>query len=200
MTKSFFGAAIALFFLASVPPMQGQFEQPPLPVCFQFDTVDLVGSFESYDLAGDSFGTPGDLSMSTSLAIDGSVTEGRYEISELSVQAVCTILPQNDGAPTAPMCFIEADMTFCVKRRRDGDEGCSIDFSGRFMATGTGPRAYTITGGMDDFFGAFGTFNPVFPSDPVDLPVTLPTDIHLCFHGEPTGEGGGRGGDSGRDN
>lgn len=66
---------------------------------------------------------------------------------KIAYKSICVITRDQDP-PSSPTCFYEFELDFCPR----GDK-CR---KGRFTAHGSGPRNLQITGGSDDFFGAYG--------------------------------------------
>jgi len=171
--------------------------------------------FPSYITSGDM--TIGELytgveGVPTQLGTSGALV---FKDIEIAYKSVCIVT--KDQNPTqvfppidtsSPTCFYEFELGYCVPRfatsvgtpdkvmpsggrtlRQIQKYKCR---NGRFTAHGSGPGNLQITGGSDDFFGAFGqikTPNP-FTFDPADIdPVTgdLATSsidmiIELCFY------------------
>jgi len=143
----------------------------------------------------------------TQLGTSGALVFGEIEIA---YKSVCIVTKDQDPIPSSPTCFYEFELAYCVptpvvsnpdktnppnqgRRTLRGiplnDNKCR---NGRFTAHGSGPDNLQITGGSDDFFGAFGqikTPNP-FDFDQADVdPDTgdLETSsidmiIELCFY------------------
>lgn len=114
-------------------------------------------------------------------------------------------------AAGAPSCHIEVKYEFCTTKKpyscqncpvpgdRFGDAGdrrdlqfgrfdqfkdiCDRTFSGSFFATGTGPTAYAITGGTNDFFAASGEWDGVFLNvqDPAS---DIDSTFKICFYSD----------------
>ena len=85
--------------------------------------------------------------------LTGDMTIGDYTavgsnvgVPEPKYTAECVII--SEGTMDAPTCSYDFQMSFCFET-----EECR---HGSFAAYGKGPGNIMITGGADDFFGAFG--------------------------------------------
>lgn len=166
-----------------------------IPQCIKFEPINMVGDAT---FVGANPGAP---------AI-GDMTIGKYEgvpkINEGAEQEFA-----NKGVPEQPGGFTDIDLTFdseCVVTTTQGAPTCSYLFKmffcreknikendcrlGYFSAYGKGPQKIEITGGTDDFVGAFGEITTTTDFDQgtpdpatgnlqdseVDMRVTL------CYH------------------
>ena len=141
------------------------FRLPTLPRCIRFPTpVPLRGDAELVDTDGSNGGTvtTGDFTISTSLLpVSGIPDQGEFlRIESLQVQAICLVTKDeiamfND--PNVPTCDLEADLTFSFSETGNLDDPTAISrFSGRLLATGTGPDPFGIVGGTGGFVGVSG--------------------------------------------
>ena len=63
-------------------------------------------------------------------------------------------------------------------------QGNCLERTGKFMARGTGPDDYAITGGIGDFFGAFGKIKGdiVQGAQTIDgIPLEYNAEIEVCY-------------------
>ena len=75
---------------------------------------------------------------------------------EIAYKSVCIVTkdqPPLDTTASSPTCFYEFELAYCVLDEKRNEYLCR---DGRFTAHGSGPRNLQITGGSDNFFGAFG--------------------------------------------
>ena len=101
------------------------------------------------------------------------ITSGRKKISFVSIQAKC----RSNGPRSAPTCNWTVTLGFC-----DSSGTCtSSDRTyrhGAFNASGTGPAAYTISGGTQSFRTATGSINSVLDLSSFDLDNV---SIFICY-------------------
>merc|ERR1711957_288848 len=107
----------------------------------------------------------------------------------ISYKSVCIVTKDQDPDPSSPTCFYEFDLRYCFNGGFFNGGFDTVCRNGRFTAHGSGPKNLRITGGSDDFFGAFGQIKTPNPfvigdiSNTGDL-VTSSIDmiIELCFY------------------
>jgi len=98
------------------------------------------------------------------------INSGVYTITNVNYDSICTVVK----AYGAPKCDIEMEITFCKA------ESCaSTTMSGKFMASGTGPKPYAIYGGTGDLFAAGGTIDAEL--NVIDLALKN-VKVNLCFN------------------
>jgi len=206
----------ALFFGLSFADAASSGNKVGEPRCDFFDEIKMAGFAELINTNDDdllypnSSGYPiiksGDMTIGevytgiagvpTQLGTSGALVFGEIEIA---YKSVCIVTKDQDPIPSSPTCFYEFELGYCVPiftpLNLIGDRQPQTEFkcrNGRFTAHGSGPDNLQITGGSDDFFGAFGqikTPNP-FDFDQADVdPDTgdLETSsidmiIELCFY------------------
>uniref|UniRef100_A0A7S3VB34 C3H1-type domain-containing protein n=1 Tax=Chaetoceros debilis TaxID=122233 RepID=A0A7S3VB34_9STRA len=158
----------------------------------KFDTITMEGGVEFVDTDGSGFPliTTGDMSIGEKYTgVEGFGVPTQYggfnnvvlDGIQITYKSICVITRDQDP-PSSPTCFYEFELGFCPR----GDK-CR---KGRFTAHGSGPRNLQITGGSDDFFGAYGQIGTptAFAIEDID-PVTgdilrssIDMDIELCFY------------------
>ena len=75
---------------------------------------------------------------------------GGFSDIDLQFRSECVL---TEGVQAAPTCSYDFQMEFC----RDESDGSDIEcLKGSFAGCGRGPGKIKITGGTDDFLGAFG--------------------------------------------
>jgi len=98
------------------------------------------------------------------------INSGVYMISNIKYDSICTIVKSRG----APKCEVEVKIRFC--KAIDCE---NTTMYGKFMASGTGPEPYVISGGTGDLFKAGGTVDSELRQS--DLALTSVT-INLCFN------------------
>jgi len=103
---------------------------------------------------------------------------------EITFKSVCIVTRDQLPIPSSPTCFYEFQLFYCAS-----DGKCR---KGRFTAHGSGPENLSITGGTNDFFGAWGqiktpnpftfTFNAIDPVTGDLVTSSIDMIIELCFY------------------
>uniref|UniRef100_A0A6S8W0R0 Uncharacterized protein n=2 Tax=Chaetoceros debilis TaxID=122233 RepID=A0A6S8W0R0_9STRA len=210
----------ALFFGSSFADAASSGNKVKEPRCEFFDEIKMEGGAELIDTNDDdilyplSSGYPiiksGDMTIGelytgvegvpTQLGTSGALV---FKEIEIAYKSVCIVTKDQDPIPSSPTCFYEFELGYCVPttlnsnpnlpgrtlRQKIEKYKCR---NGRFTAHGSGPDNLQITGGSDDFFGAFGqikTPNP-FTFDFADInqqngdlaTSSIDMTIELCFY------------------
>lgn len=97
------------------------------------------------------------------------IKSGVYSISDISYDSICTVVKSN----RAPKCEVEVKIRFCKVIDCE-----STTMYGKFVASGTGPEPYVISGGTGDLFAAQGTIDSELRDD---LALTS-VKVNLCFN------------------
>jgi len=97
------------------------------------------------------------------------IHSGEYIISNINYDSICTVVKSRG----APKCEVEVKIRFC--KFIDCER---TTMYGKFMASGTGPEPYVISGGTGDLFAAQGTIDSDLRLG--DLALTSVT-VNLCF-------------------
>ena len=88
------------------------------------------------------------------------MTDTATTIVNIAMIAACVADP--GGLRVAPTCAIDVELSYCT----NGSPFCGVNDktyrSGVFSASGKGPAAYTINGGIDSFNDASGTIDATF--------------------------------------
>jgi len=126
---------------------------------------------EGFDLGTDIIPTRDTIIMA-SYDLDGSFPfkTGVYSILHISYDSLCFSVKEN----RAPKCDVEVEIKFCKTINCE-----STTMSGKFLASGTGPKPYIITGGTNDLFNAGGTIDSEL--DQTDLTLRN-VKVNLCFN------------------
>lgn len=97
------------------------------------------------------------------------IHSGEYIISNINYDSICTVVKRLG----APKCEVEVNIRFC--KFIDCER---TTMYGKFMASGTGPEPYVISGGTGDLFAAQGTIDSDLRLS--DLALTS-VRVNLCF-------------------
>lgn len=101
------------------------------------------------------------------------ISAGSKKISNISIQAKC----RSNGPTSAPTCKWKVTLSFCNSSGTCTPSDPTYR-DGTFIASGTGPAAYTISGGTQNFLTATGSINSVLDLSSFDLDNV---SIFICY-------------------
>jgi len=137
-------------------------------------------------------GVEGEGSIPTQFSDNSNIFVSPGEVFKdivISYKSVCIVTKDQDPDPSSnrggPTCFYEFDLRYCP----NGGLATACR-NGRFTAHGSGPKTLQITGGSDDFFGAFGQIKTpnrfdigeINPNTGDLLTSSIDMIIELCFY------------------